>query len=363
VRVLILVEHYAPYIGGAEELWSSLALALVQSGHTVRVLTTRHEPHLPLVEISQGVEIHRLPISNRFAFTFLSWRAALKHMDWADLVQTSSYNAALPARLAAFWRKKPVLITFHEVWGKLWLEVPGLTLLERILYFSFEKLILNLKFERFVAVSNFTAQALVKAGVSPERVIRIYNGLDYEYLNRISSTKKEDFRLCYFGRPGVSKGVHWILPAFQKAKAMDPRLKLKMILSKRPAKAYLKIRKQAEDLGLSEDIQWLHHLSKQALLEEVKSAGAVLIPSLSEGFCFSAAEAVALGVPILSSDRGALPEVVGGKVIGIEPLNSKGLAKAMVHALSGEWENREIKNFPLELTVKQYLALYNKLLA
>lgn len=362
MKVLILVEHYAPYIGGAEELWGSLAKSLVSKGHAVRVLTTRHDKSLPLIEQREGVEVYRLPIGNRFAFTFLSWRAAVHHLRWADFVQTSSYNAALPARMAALWVNKPSVITFHEVWGKLWFKVSGISWVERILYWFFEQLILKLRFQYFVAVSDFTAQALIGSGIPQSRVIKIYNGLDNKELGNYSYTPPEDFTFCYFGRPGVSKGVDWILPAFKKARDLYPQIQLKMIVSQNPVCAYQRLRQQGEHLKLGESVCWHHNLSKEELYREVSGSSAVLIPSLSEGFCYTAAEAVALGVPILSSDKGALPEVVGGKVISIKPLGTEGVALAMEKAIKGEWEIREKKVFPLKETVAHYIELYNIML-
>jgi glycosyltransferase involved in cell wall biosynthesis len=58
-------------------------------------------------------------------------------------------------------------------------------------------------------------------------------------------------------------------------------------------------------------------------------ARAVVMPSLDEGFGFPALEAMAAGVPVVASNRGSLPEVVGGAGLLVEPTDVEALAAAI----------------------------------
>lgn len=69
-------------------------------------------------------------------------------------------------------------------------------------------------------------------------------------------------------------------------------------------------------------------LSEPALASVVAAADAFCLPSLMEGFGLTALEAMACGVPVVVSDRGALPEVVGDAGIVTEPT-----ADAVAHQL------------------------------
>ena len=84
----------------------------------------------------------------------------------------------------------------------------------------------------------------------------------------------------------------------------------------------------------------------------------VVIPSYSEGFCFAAAETIALGTPVISSGKGALKEVVSGKFIEMESFDKQDLFSALEKAYHGAWTSKPIKHFELKTTVKNYLALY-----
>ena len=69
--------------------------------------------------------------------------------------------------------------------------------------------------------------------------------------------------------------------------------------------------KELETLQLSHAVNFKSGISNQELVEEYARAEIAIVPSLYEGFGLPAAEALACGVPLICSDGGALPEVVG----------------------------------------------------
>ena len=99
-------------------------------------------------------------------------------------------------------------------------------------------------------------------------------------------------------------------------------------------------------------------MTKKALYETIANADAVLIPSYSEGFCFAAVETIALGTPLISSAKGALSEVVGGKVITMEEFNPAGLKSAMEKALNEKWQELPLKRFELATCIEKHLLFY-----
>jgi glycosyltransferase involved in cell wall biosynthesis len=62
-------------------------------------------------------------------------------------------------------------------------------------------------------------------------------------------------------------------------------------------------------------------------------AGVLVLPSLEEGFGFPPLEAMAAGVPVVVSNRGSLPEVVGDAGTIIDPTDAEGLAHALERLL------------------------------
>lgn len=80
---------------------------------------------------------------------------------------------------------------------------------------------------------------------------------------------------------------------------------------------------------LHDRVKILGHVSDDQLASYYRGAVALLAPSLWEGFCLPAAEAMVCGCPIIGSNTGALPEIVGESGICVDPLDRKSIRHAM----------------------------------
>jgi glycosyltransferase involved in cell wall biosynthesis len=92
-----------------------------------------------------------------------------------------------------------------------------------------------------------------------------------------------------------------------------------------------------------------------------------IVPSVYEGFGFPAAEAMACGVPVVASDGGALPEVVGNAGVVVPARNERALAgaidalyadKEMMTAFATEGKNRVHREFNWTRAVEKMVAVF-----
>lgn len=360
MKILFVLEHYHPYIGGAETLFQLLTESLAKN-HEVRVITTRFRADLPAREVRQGVAIRRINCGNRFLFSVVAVPAVVRSARWADVVHTTTYNAALPAWIGAKLTGKKVIVTFHEVWGALWTQLPFLSRPAAWAFRLFERLLLALPFDRYVAVSDFTARTLVQYGVEKSKVVRIYNGLVYADFAGYHQQPPAIFTYTYFGRLGVSKGLELLIPAAAAFRARHPDSRLRLIIPRRPAAMFRRVTDLLGRHGLNDYVELLHELPLDALRQRVCTSSCVVIPSYSEGFCFVAAEAVAMGVPVVSSGRGALAETVSGPHVTMASQRVSALVDALELAYREEWTITKKASYPLNQSVREYEAFYGGL--
>jgi glycosyltransferase involved in cell wall biosynthesis len=91
-----------------------------------------------------------------------------------------------------------------------------------------------------------------------------------------------------------------------------------------------------------------------------------VFPSWIEGFGLPALEAMACGAPLIASNRGSLPEVVGNAGVLIDPEDPQSLADELGRVLSAPSEARSLRrlglaraaDFSWERTARQILASY-----
>jgi glycosyltransferase involved in cell wall biosynthesis len=90
------------------------------------------------------------------------------------------------------------------------------------------------------------------------------------------------------------------------------------------------LRERAEALGVALELPaWVDDLD-----ELYARAGVVVVPSLYEGFGLPVLEAMARGVPVVSSNRSSLPEVAGDAALLVDPEDRRALRDAIERALA-----------------------------
>jgi glycosyltransferase involved in cell wall biosynthesis len=72
----------------------------------------------------------------------------------------------------------------------------------------------------------------------------------------------------------------------------------------------------------------LDYITREELVELIRGAVCMVIPSRLEGFGLTAIESMALGTPVIASNNSALPETLGGAGILVDPVDKSSLADA-----------------------------------
>ena len=76
-------------------------------------------------------------------------------------------------------------------------------------------------------------------------------------------------------------------------------------------------------------VRWLGQAPAEEMPALFARASALVYPSLYEGFGFPPLEAMAVGTPVVASNRGSLPEVLGDAALLVDPCDEEALAEAI----------------------------------
>ena len=371
MKVLFVIENYLPHIGGVEIAFRNLAEGLVKKGHEATIVT-QSQKGARARETVNGVRIIRVKsLHSRYVFSFSGMPAAIREARKADIIHTTTFNGALPAWIASKVAGKKCLITVHEVWTGKWHEYTDMNFLQARAHDLLEKLIHLIPFEKHVAVSESTRRHLEKAGKKPEHTHTIHNAVDYEHFNpkkHDSSTVRKEhglqdsFVVLTYGRPGPSKGIEHAVRAVPLIKI--PNLKYVFMLSK--DRQYFgrlrKLKGLVSKLGVQDRVVLMEPVPYGKLPKYIRAADCVVVPSLAEGFGYTAAEASAMGVPVVASKTTSLPEVVSGKYLLVSPGSSREIADAVEKIYGKKHKTTPLKKFLPEKNVESHVKLYRRIL-
>lgn len=198
-------------------------------------------------------------------------------------------------RLIASLKRKRLVVTWHEVWGKAyWREYLGRT---GEIAWLIEWLAMRLP-DEIIAASPQTAERL-RATLGPRAVITVTpNGIDLDAIQAASPVAATT-DLVAVGRLISHKRIDMLLEAIALLRA-EGRPVTCRVIGDGPERAALHA--QAEALGLQDTVEFRHDVHEQKeLYSLVKSARVFAFPSAREGFGIAVLEALACGLPVVAT--------------------------------------------------------------
>ena len=130
---------------------------------------------------------------------------------------------------------------------------------------------------------------------------------------------------------------------------------------------------QIHDLGLKESVTFINGLPHDEVIEKLLESDLFLLPSLEEGISNAVLEAMALGVPVISTDCGGMGEVIrnGDNGYLVPSWDPNSMASAILNFINSDNNNKSkivynaretiIQNHLLSHQVDQFKSLYNSI--
>jgi glycosyltransferase involved in cell wall biosynthesis len=195
------------------------------------------------------------------------------------------------------------------------------------------------KADALIAISeNTRADAIRLLGVDPEHIQVIYPGIPEVYFGAQPRPAEHPYVL-YVGTIEPRKNVDTVLDAWQGFRLRND-FDLVIVGSSgwgsEKTMARLASRPQGERCSRPEGVQDLGYVGEDELPGLTAGATAFLYPSLYEGFGFPVAQAMAAGVPVITSNTSCLPEVAGDGALLVDPRSAAEIQAALEKLLTSQ---------------------------
>jgi glycosyltransferase involved in cell wall biosynthesis len=152
---------------------------------------------------------------------------------------------------------------------------------------------------------------------------------------------------------------------------IEPERRPLLVLPGYPTAHERELRDRVAALGLADDVRLLGWIDSAQLEGLYAAASFFVFPSLYEGFGLPVLEAMARGLPVATSSRGALEEVAGDAALRFNPESEASIAASMQRLLSDPETSQRLRRaglerasqFSWEATARGTLACYRRALA
>jgi glycosyltransferase involved in cell wall biosynthesis len=221
--------------------------------------------------------------------------------------------------------------------------------------------------DRVIVVSHFTAtEVRCRLGVPADRISVCPPGAP-DWTPRAAAP--ENGYVLFFGTLEARKNVGGLLDAYERlvVSRRQPNVPELVLAGKATdaAKPWLDRISHGPLAGRVRHIGYVQPTERRALYE---GARLLVQPSFEEGFGIPVLEAMTLGVPVVASNGGAPPEVLGGAGLLVEPEDADGMASAIQRMIEDEPFAAESaakgivrsRQFTWELTARRVFDAYQQ---
>ncbi len=265
------------------------------------------------------------------------FRAIYLNTDFRSVLQKNRIDVLYTPFLEyPFTRNIPIVATILDFHPLMFPKQFGLS----SVYFRFSLSIAHLFIKRVIVISEYVKKEMSRfSRINKESVDVVY--LSYnkklftpENIKRDFCLKKNIFKpyILYVGNLFPYKNVDSLINAFLDIKSLIPHTLV--IAGNR--------QHYQGKLPEHERILYINYTEESDLPSLYGNADLLVHPSLSEGFGITLLEAMACGIPVVTSNRTSIPEVVGDAAVLIDPLDIHEMAKALLGVLRNNSLRKEL---------------------
>ncbi len=265
-------------------------------------------------------------------------------------------------------RQKKIIILVHSLYGY---DTSDRILIRNWFHGVKHKLRLSFASE-IITNSEYAKQEIVSLGITPSIIHVLPPGIDRDKFKIIpQDSKQEKYHILCVANYLPGKGLINLIEAFSQVN----RKEFTLHLAGNPRKSsayYKKMVKMVHELNLTKDVFFDNGADKETIQKLYSTASIFVLPTLKETFGIVLIEAMHYGLPIITTNVAAIPELVTNSENGflIPPKSSQALAVALSKLIEnpelrtemGEKGHQRVANlYNWEQTCSQFLSIVQKI--
>lgn len=340
MKVLLINYEYPPLGGGAGNTSRYIGEWLSRFGCEVSVITMTFRT-LPRIEVKNGVTIYRIPSLRRSLYKsnvaeMLSYIASCiwnrKSIYTRFHPDVAIAFLGIPSGLVAWWYKRTHKTPY--ILSILGGDVPGTQPEQLKLYhFLCKPIIKKIWLDaEFVVANSSGLRELARKTMTEKEILCIPNGIDTTIFRPPEKKISTDYvRLLYVGRVSFEKRLDILIEALAELKDLPWRLN---IIGDGPHLKTVKSLVEKNELGAR--VTFLGWIEREQLINYYQQADVFVFPSTSEGMPTVVLEAMACGLPVITTRIPGCEELVLHEINGllIEPRNKVQLIQALTRLIN-----------------------------
>lgn len=373
MKICIITSHYLPHIGGVELATYNLANELIKFGHEVHIITPKFSNYNEIDD--GGIILHRLFVpgylSGKKWFSVLTaWLfmfkviKCIKHIR-PDVIHVQNITNSIPSYIASCRYNIPYLICING----------NLELMGYFLPYFLKKYWPKLPYLKHAnAIVTLTPEMVAEFTLDLKRdLVLIPTGVDlgkFSPIERTETSLLSNLILLTVCRLDDKKGIEYAIESMITIKSKFSNVKL-LIVGDGEYRKYLE--QLVIKWNLSKEVEFIGSVLNSEINQYYRKADVFLLPSLFEGYPLVLLEAMACGLPIISTPVSIAPEIINTWNNGyIVPFKSaSAIADAVIAILSDRSKCKEfgINSFNASKTVltwrdvaKKYEQLYQDII-
>jgi glycogen(starch) synthase len=337
-RLWILTTEYEPHIiGGLGTAVTNLTKAYVRSGVHTTVLSQSNHSRISITN-RKGLSIVRFPArapyysskTRQFNPSAIERWIEQQGYHKPDGIHIHSLQFVNVANYYQSKRRIPVIYTSHS-----------LVALEKGPASRRKRMTIGQQSMLFKKTSKITVPSRSELG-KLKRLYPFVAGktaiVSHGIVLRKSEARASRRHLLYVGRLVPFKGIEPLLKAISKLKQGGNKVRLDLV-GTGPRSYVNHLKALARKLGISSTVRWLGFRNQSKVQKMYATCGAVVMPSCKESFGLVALEALASGIPLVSTRAGGLAEFVNSSVAQTIP---RADGTAIATSIKAMWSNKRL---------------------